>query len=100
MGEYLLLPHQEFHVHWKAKAINRRASTDGLYLSPLPGDASVCWVSDTRTVTPSVYVQVTSQQKVNLGKDALLFRDLLRTGVYPLCLKWEKHFHFWIVVKF
>lgn len=47
-------------------------------------DASVCWMSDTRTVTPSVYVQVTSQQKVNLGRDALLFWDLLRTGEFIL----------------
>ena len=31
------------------------------------------WVPDTRTILPSVYVQVTSQQMGNLGEFALLF---------------------------
>lgn len=37
------------------------------------GDVSDYWVPDTRTALPSVYVQVTSQQMVNLGKFAFLF---------------------------
>ena len=36
-------------------------------------DVSNSWVPDTRTILPSVYVQVTSQQMGNLGEFAFLF---------------------------
>lgn len=49
-------------------------------------DVSNSWVPDTRTILPSVYAQVTSQQMGNLGEFAFLFWDLLRTGEFVLFL--------------
>lgn len=71
-----------------------------------PCDVSAYWIPDTGTIVPSVSVQVTSQQMVDLGKVVVLFWDLVRTREFipslsslSVSLILEKHSSFLDSVK-
>lgn len=58
----------------KQEGLNRQpAFIRSTWSARTPCDVSVYWIPDTGTIMPSVYVQVTSQQMVNLGKVVVLF---------------------------